>query len=132
MVKSTHLSSVFAAVALLAAPAMAAQQAAPTVIPDLDCTLTVDQKSDLYRGCNVVGVQEDGLVGVGFALDPQRSVTFVGPVTSANTMKVMGVGINNADPVSVTGTCTVRPQVITCQANVAGRIVKVEARGQTP
>lgn len=126
------LSTIFAAVALLAAPAMAAeQQPSGTVITDLDCILTVDQQSDFYEGCNVVGLSEDGLVGLGFALDPQRSIIFVGPATSANTMKVMGVGINGADPVSVAGTCTVRPQVITCQANVAGRIVKVEARGQT-
>jgi len=140
MRKCAHLSAVFAAVALLAVPAVA-QQAQPTggIIEDLDCILTVDNSSDFYEGCAVAVVSDGNMTGVGFALDPQRStssgssapsIIFAGVRQTPKLIKVVGVSINDGQPMPAPGTCTAQPNVITCSANLAGRTVKVEARGQ--
>lgn len=140
MRKSAHLSTIFAAVALLAVPAMAAPQTGTSsVITDLDCTLTVDDNSDFYEGCAVAAVSEDNLTGIGFMLTEDRSIIFVGARTGPKAVKVMGVGINDGPAVPAVGSCVSQPRTtssgtsapsVTCSVNLGGRTVKVEARGQ--
>lgn len=129
MVKRS-IALAFASVALLMAPMAASQTASdPVVIEDLDCTLALDGRADFYEGCTVVGLEDGGMVGVGFKLAPDESIIFAGPKVEPKAIKVMAVSVGSGF-VPAVGACVTAPRVITCSVTIGGRTLTAQARGR--
>lgn len=118
-------SVIIAAALTLLAGAAVAQET--RTADGLTCTATAGGETHIFDGCGVVAKAEDGLTGVGFALEPGLSFIFVGTKATGNKFEVMLFGVNdNAAP--STGFCVTSPKTIRCEADTPVGFVQVVAK----
>ncbi len=116
-----YIAAAFAAIALsvTAAPVMAEPQSSAIAA---SCIPSLGLETGTPEACRVIVVKDDGMIGVGFALESSGSIVFFG-TPEAGGVKVAAIGFpeeEGSTPVVATGRCATQGQVIACSASVTG------------
>ena len=127
----TYIAAAVAALALSAtAPAAMAEPEVQTIVAT--CTPTLNGEAGTPETCQVIVMQEQGLMGVGFVLQTSGSALYLGVPNGQGGVDVGAISVDDnsggeSPTVEATGSCAAQGNVIVCTATVGTATLMVKA-----